>query len=62
MKTLPTQDHIYTATIQASDGGGANTTAMKEVIIEITNVEEAGTVMLSTLQPQVGSGNHGHFD
>ena len=27
---------------------------MEEVTIEVTNVEEPGTVMLSTLQPQVG--------
>ena len=46
-------DHMYTATIRASDGG-ANTTATKEVTIEITNVEEPGTVTLDTLQPQVG--------
>ena len=30
--------------------------------ITVTNVEEPGTVMLSTLQPQVGCGNHGHPD
>ena len=27
---------------------------MEAVTIEVTNVEEAGTIMLSTLQPQVG--------
>ena len=45
-------DHMYTATIQASDGGG-DTTATKEVTIAITNVDEPGTVTLDTLQPQV---------
>ena len=45
--------HMYTVTIQASDGG-ADTTATKAVTIEITNVEETGTVTLDTLQPQVG--------
>ena len=45
-------DHMYTVTVQASDGGA--TPAMKEVTIEITNVDEPGTVTLSTLQPQVG--------
>ena len=45
-------DKMYAATIRASDGG-ANTTATKEVTIEITNVEEPGTVTLDTLQPQV---------
>ena len=44
---------ICTVTIQASDGG-ANTTATKAVTIDLTNVEEPGTVTLSTLQPQVG--------
>ena len=36
------------------------TTAMEAVTIEVTNVDEPGTVTLSTLQPQVNSGNHGH--
>ena len=44
--------NTYEVTVQASDGG-ENTTAMEEVTIEVTNVEEPGTVMLSTLQPQV---------
>ena len=46
-------DNTYEVTVQASDGG-MDTTAMEEVTIEVTNVEEPGTVMLSTLQPQVG--------
>ena len=46
-------DNTYAVTIQASDGGTANTTT-KDVTIAVTNVEEPGTVMLSTLQPQVG--------
>ena len=45
---------IYAVTVQASDGGAAATTAMEPVTIEITNVEEPGTITLSTLQPQVG--------
>ena len=44
----------YEVTVQASDGGGAATTATKAVTIKVTNVEEPGTVTLSTLQPQVG--------
>ena len=41
-------------TIEASDGG-QGTTAMEECDhYEITNVDEPGTVTLSTLQPQVG--------
>ena len=46
-------DRMYEVTIEASDGGDT-TTATKAVTIAITNVEERGTVMLSTLQPQVG--------
>ena len=46
-------DNTYEVTIQASDGG-RDTTATKEVEIDVTNVEEPGTIMLSTLQPQVG--------
>ena len=45
--------NTYIATVEASDGGD-DTTSMKELTIEVTNVEEPGTVMLSTLQPQVG--------
>ena len=44
----------YEVTVQASDGGAAATTAMEPVTIEVTNVEEPGTITLSTLQPQVG--------
>ena len=42
----------YEVTVQASDGG-QGTTATKVVTIEVTNVDEDGTVTLSTLQPQV---------
>ena len=42
----------YEVTVQASDGG-VGTTATKGVTIEVTNVDERGTVTLSTLQPQV---------
>ena len=46
-------NNMYEVTVQASDGGD-NTTATETVTVEVTNVEEPGTVMLSTLQPQVG--------
>ena len=46
-------DNTYVVTVQASDGG-EDTTATEELMIKVTNVEEPGTVMLSTLQPQVG--------
>ena len=45
-------DNTYEITIQTSDGGD-NTTAEKAVTVDVTNVDEDGTVMLSTLQPQV---------
>ena len=45
-------NNMYVVTVQASDGG-EGTTATEEVTIEVTNVEESGAVMLSTLQPQV---------
>ena len=43
---------MYAVTVEASDGGA--TTATEDVTIEVTNVDEPGTVTLSTLQPQVG--------
>ena len=46
-------DNTYVVTVQASDGG-EDTTASEALTIEVTNVEEPGTVTLSTLQPQVG--------
>ena len=46
-------DNTYVVTVQASDGG-EDTTATEVVMIKVTNVEEPGTVMLTTLQPQVG--------
>ena len=52
---MPADDtnNTYEVTVQASDGG-STTTAMEEVTIEVSNVEEPGTVTLSTLQPQEG--------
>ena len=48
------QQHLRQLTIQASDGGAKYDRHEKNVTIEITNVEEPGTVTLDTLQPQVG--------
>ena len=45
-------NNMYVVTVEVSDGG-VGTTAMEEVTIEVTNVDEPGTVTLSTLQPQV---------
>ena len=44
-------NNTYEITVNASDGTNS---AMEEVTIAVTNVEEPGTVMLSNLQPQVG--------
>ena len=48
--------NTYEVTVQASDGGGAGQAAMamKVVIVNVTNVDEAGTLTLSTLQPVDG--------
>ena len=42
----------YTVTIEASDGGGESDTI--EVTVSVTNVDEPGTITLSSLQPQAG--------
>ena len=44
-------DNVYMVTVVVSDG---KLTAMRDVTITITNVNEAGTVTLSSEQPKVG--------
>ena len=44
-------NNTYVITVNASDGTKSDT---ENVEIEVTNVDEPGTVTLSTLQPQVG--------
>ena len=44
---------MYVITVNASDGTNIDT---EEVEIEVTNVDESGTITLSTLQPQVEVG------
>ncbi|MCY4575562.1 MAG: cadherin domain-containing protein [Chloroflexi bacterium] len=44
-------DNTYEITVNASDGTNS---ATEDLTIAVTNVEEPGTVTLSTLQPQVG--------
>ena len=44
--------NVYLVTVQASDGG--DSPATKEVTVRVTNIDEAGTVTLSTLQPKAG--------
>ena len=46
--------NTYSVTVQASDGRtGADAMDTEVVTVEVTNVDEPGTVTLSTLQPQV---------
>ena len=45
------KDNVYMVTVVVSDG---KLTAMRDVAITITNVEELGTVTLSSEQPKVG--------
>ena len=48
--TAVADDNIYELTVQATDE--TNKVGMKEVVVEVTNVDEDGKVMLSALQPQ----------
>ena len=45
-------NNIYVLTVVATDSGGQ--TASRDVSVRVTNVEEEGTVTLSSLQPEVG--------
>ena len=53
MPTDSNKDNIYEVTVVATDGEGF--TAMKDVTVKVTNVEEAGKVTLPTAQPRVGT-------
>ena len=46
-------DNTYEVTVEAKDSTGQ--TAVKEVMIKVTNVDEQGMVTLSALQPQAGT-------
>ena len=46
------RNNVYHVTVQASDG---NNISRLEMTVTVTNVEEAGTVELSSVQPQVGT-------
>ena len=45
-------DNVYNITVVATDSDGQ--TDMKAVTVTVTNVDEAGTITLSALQPRVG--------
>ena len=49
-KTEEASDNTYSVTVQATDE--SNKVGMHEVTVEVTNVEEPGTVTLSALRPQ----------
>ena len=46
------RDNIYRVTVRATDGTNVGTL---EVTVNVTNVEEAGSISLSSLQPQAGT-------
>ena len=46
------RNNVYHVTVQVSDG---NKISRHEVTVTVTNVEEAGTIELSSVQPQVGT-------
>ena len=46
------RNNVYHVTVQASDG---NNISRLEMTVTVTNVEEAGTVELSSVQPQVNT-------
>ena len=48
--TAAADDNIYEVTVQATDE--TSKTGTKEVMVEVTNVDEMGTVTLSALRPQ----------
>ena len=45
-------DNNYTVIVRASDGGTEWTT--RTVMVEVFNVDQIGTVAMSSLQPQAG--------
>ena len=49
-------DNVYTVTVEASAGAGVTAvqTATLVVTVTVTDEDEPGSIMLSTLQPQVG--------
>ena len=47
-------NNVYNVTVVVTDSRG--NTATRDVVVTVTNVEEAGTVTLSTVQPEDGEG------
>ena len=47
-------NNTYAVTVEASDGVEETTAMMADVTVTVTNVDEAGTLTLSTLQPVDG--------
>ena len=46
------RDNVYEVTVRAGDGTNYGT---RDVVVTVTNVDEDGTVSLSSVQPQVGT-------
>ena len=47
-------DNVYMVTVVATDSGTPKLTATRDVVITVTNAEDAGEVVLSSVQPKVG--------
>ena len=47
-------DNVYEVTVKASDASTPPKSTSVDVTVEVTNVEEAGTVTLSASQPRIG--------
>ena len=47
-------DNVYEVTVKASDASTPPKSTSVDVTVEVTNVEEAGTVALSASQPRIG--------
>ena len=45
-------DNVYNVTVEVTDSDG--NTAERAVTVKVTNMEEAGTIEMSTLQPRIG--------
>ena len=46
------RDNVYEVTVVASDGANS---AMRDVTVKVTNMEEAGEIEVMPAQPRVGT-------
>ena len=47
-------DNMYMVTVVVTDSGKNKLTATRDVVIEVTNVDEHGSVTYSSVQPLIG--------